>query len=349
MKQNTKDWKKWRLGGIGASDSNVIMKATDKKTPLELYHEKLGGPEKKVPEFIVNKGHKFEEIARAHVELMTMLDFPPKLIEHKDHPFMLASLDGYCEETNQNWECKFAGKEKFEQVKAGKVIDEFYPQLQHQMFVSGAKECILQVVWEDKEKELHHTTTIVKPDMDYMAKLFIECEKFWKCVQDKTPPKIDKKDVVKVKDGEVKKAITKYCKLDLKAKGLKKEMADLKTVIFKELPHTNMDHNGVKVQIIESSGSLDYKFAYKYILETLGNIGSTSTGPEDYENLVMDMLKKHSIDNFRKAGSTQQKITPIKVKKEEKAKKDPKKEKKDVKIETEKAKVGPNTVNDVPS
>ena len=279
--QGTKEWLKWRAEGIGASESPVIMGKSRFKTKLELYHEKVNPtePKEQKDNFIFEKGHRLEEIARKNLELETFQSWAPKILEHQDIPQIRCSLDGMNEAEDAIWECKFMGKAKFEALQErSEVPAEYWDQLMHQVFVTDAKEIwftgiIDHTVNKSFEKGRTQQHTIVIPVTNehrrYITdELMPEVIKFINCVKAKTPPTVSGDDYLECKDAELGKLLTKYKKCKTKLDELAKEEKDLKAQIF---AITSKLHNRVRFK--------DYK-----ISETT----SKASEKPDYDRYLAD-------------------------------------------------------------
>jgi len=98
---NRQEWLKLRRTGIGGSDVAGILGISRFKTPLDIYNDKLSSED---PEEITNKAIEFGNdcedalvsIFRAkykdRYEVFLLKDY---LFRNKQHPFLLASIDGF--------------------------------------------------------------------------------------------------------------------------------------------------------------------------------------------------------------------------------------------------------------
>ncbi len=210
-------WLQWRKGGIGSSDVPIIMGVSRFKTPLQLYQEKISEDltEDESNAFIKNAGNQAETKIRAFFEAMNNEDFEACLVENVDYPFMRASLDGRSASKKHIVEIKLIGNggqdakeedKKFDNARKGTVPIDYYPQIQHQLLVSGAESCYFLCYLYDKDDMfLKNAMTMdkfcmieVKPDKDYQDKMLAKCAMFWNCVTSKTPPDLSKGDAFKI-------------------------------------------------------------------------------------------------------------------------------------------------------
>lgn len=287
MIQNTEEWHKLRNTRLGASEANIIMGKSKFSTPLQLWEQKIGEPKEgnSEPNFIQAKGHKMEEKIRAALEIDTGYDFPPIVVLSEEYPFLMASLDGYCKELDAVLEAKYVGLDLYNQVKSGQPIEQYYPQIQQQLLLTGAKKCILAVMREDDEKGLSYASVDVLPDIPYIRdELLPALRNFWACVESKEKPDLSKKDLFDQSgDTELSDMITRYKLLETDLDGISGTLDKLKEEIFKKVKHSNVICNGAKIQKISVKGreSWDYAKFLKdeklVIPETYLKVGKPST------------------------------------------------------------------------
>jgi putative phage-type endonuclease len=181
---NRDEWHDWRGKGLGASDAPIVLGVSPWKTRQELWLEKTGQVAKEYKtNWAIDRGNRLEPLARAHYELMVGFDAPALIVEHPKYPFIRASLDGYSKSNSRVLEIKCPGKADHENALKGKVPKKYYPQIQHQLFVTGAKSA-------DYFSFDGHNGCIVTVPPDrafivHMVNLLIE---FWDCVLKKEKP-----------------------------------------------------------------------------------------------------------------------------------------------------------------
>ncbi len=140
MIQNSDEWLEIRKKYVGASDANIILGEGGKITPLMLWNQKANGIEidTKGAEFIFAKGHKLEDKMRNIMEMVLDTELKPLVTISEQHEFLMASLDGYDENSGATWECKYVGQDDFKSVDEGNMMMKYYPQVQQQMMLTGA-------------------------------------------------------------------------------------------------------------------------------------------------------------------------------------------------------------------
>src|SRR5260364_110149 len=164
--QRSNAWHVWRRRGVTASDAAVLLGRSPYKTLWRLWAEKTG-------------------IA----------------VEDEALPLMRASLDGHL--ANQApVELKCPGSKVWEAVRAkGAESETFrlcYPQVQHQILVTGADDGYL-VFWHQGEIQEFQ----IPRDGPLIRSLIEKAMDFWKRVESKQEPAKDpERDVFTPKEGE---------------------------------------------------------------------------------------------------------------------------------------------------
>jgi len=258
MQQGTSQWLMWRRAGLGASDAPVIMGIYTYKTPFQLWEEKLGREcQEKKNQFILDKGHTIEKRARLLYEILNDKPMPPALVEYAKMPFLRASLDGYDAEKNIILEIKYVGKKELQEIRdSGKIPERYYPQVQHQLLVTGAK-CVDFFAYNDELDS--YTLVKCEPDNDYIHLLVEKEREFWQLVQKQTAPELTEKDYVFIQDQEAQFLIDQWIfKKKLLDKIAEEEQA-LKKQILEKIKEPRVKFGLVKISRQKRAGNIDYK------------------------------------------------------------------------------------------
>lgn len=216
--QNTAEWNELRKGKLGASDANIVMGVSKYTTALELWKIKKDKSDQipEDPSFIQAKGHKLEEKIRAMHELDTGHDFPAIVVLSDTYPFLMASLDGFCQVLNEILECKYVGQEDFERVQRGEMLPQYVPQTSQQLLLTAASKLTLYVATEDKDSPekgaLKFAKLVILPDQDYIfGELLPAMQAFWKSVEDGKEPPLGPKDTLVADDNkDLAEALRKF-------------------------------------------------------------------------------------------------------------------------------------------
>ena len=197
---NRDEWLAWRKQGLGSSDAPIVMEMSPWCTPYRLWEIKTGVYEKpETSNRAIERGNALEPKARAQYELEQDIDMPAKLVVHARHSWLRASLDGYNEAEKRILEIKCPGAADHALACSGVVPGKYWPQIQHQLLVTGAN-CVDYYSFDG-----HRGVAIrVLPDLEYCTSLFIALRDFWKMVESRTPPPLTERDVVRVRDSNLK-------------------------------------------------------------------------------------------------------------------------------------------------
>lgn len=253
LDQGSEGWHKWRLQGLGASESPTIMGISPYKTRLELWEEKTGKREPFKGNWATERGNKLEPKARANYELYNQIEMKPTLAEHKDYPFIKCSLDGYNKEASKFLEIKCPGKSDHQKAINGEVPDKYYPQIQHQFLVTGCKSG--DYFSFDGESGVIVT---VYPDKEYCQKLLEELIAFWELVKTNIPPEACEKDFPVIADPSLESYCEEWKKLKIVSQRVEKDLKILEDKIRSGLQVPRGLCNGVKFYKTIRKGNIDY-------------------------------------------------------------------------------------------
>lgn len=159
-------WLEYRNKGIGGSDVGTIMGLNKYKSAVQLWLEKSDLIEaEKVDNDAVHFGHVLEETVAKEFERRTgkKVRNRNQILQHPEHPFMLANLDRVVVGEKALLECKTASeymKDKWEddEIPAGYLL-----QVMHYLAVTGYEKAYIAVliggnkfVWKeiDRDEEL---------------------------------------------------------------------------------------------------------------------------------------------------------------------------------------------------
>jgi len=361
LEQGTKEWLENRLNGIGSSDAPIVMGKSLYKTKLKLWDEKFNKIiDNEGNQFIFEKGHRIEAWARPGLEFQTGLSWRPALFEHPNFSFIRASLDGWNSEVREFWECKFMGAELWETLSdetktvTERIPPQYYDQIMHQFFTTGAKRARLTGVMElvtNKEERAKQKAEGVEQDKkiiqlkqytlvierteemdDYINKVLAPALfAFWKSIQEGVRPEVDKLDVLPVENEELKELVITYGKLldqqkDLKSKAesqVKKILGDipekveeLKSAIENHAArnHGKMEIEGFKLTEKRGKEMVDYQAAFEAFVGWIKSL----KGAEmlDQRGAIMSFPEEPNLEKYTKAGKPSFVITVPKAKKE---------------------------------
>jgi putative phage-type endonuclease len=246
-----------RLKTVGSSDIPVIMGLSPYSTPIELWKIKTGLTKPSAQNFAQARGVEMEPIARAWFNTRMMLDFQPRVFAHKDVPAFTASVDGYCEKTNQVVEIKFSGARDHGTAKGGKVPEHYLAQCHWQYIVSGAAT-VYYLSYQENDSVI---LEVPKPSPETVDKMVKEAARFLELVRTKVQPELTEKDYMIVKSEEHIKIGTEYREKLALLEAVKLEVEEIRTRLIKScevLNHPKVDFGNCIVYKTTKQGSVDY-------------------------------------------------------------------------------------------
>jgi putative phage-type endonuclease len=136
LKQNTPEWHRWRLQGIGASDAPVVMGDAPFRTRRFLWSVKTGLACESAVGPAARRGRALEHAARVAYERDTGIQMEPLCLVHDGLEWMRASLDGLSFDGSIALEIKCPwGSRDQTALREGRIPTHYYAQVQHQLEV----------------------------------------------------------------------------------------------------------------------------------------------------------------------------------------------------------------------
>ena len=178
LTQGSGEWLAWRNEGIGASDAPAIMGENPWKSAAQILQDKISMASSGESNDAMRRGTALEPIARKAYVAQRRIEVVPVCIQHKDYPWLRASLDGLSVDCKTVLEIK-CGARTFEAAVDGIVPKHYYGQLQHILMATGLP-AIDFWVFSDYDGGVLLT---VNRDNDYIARLFDAEQKFWNKVK----------------------------------------------------------------------------------------------------------------------------------------------------------------------
>lgn len=255
---NREQWLEWRKLGIGASDAAVIMGVSPWSTPYLLWKDKLCiDTRPNVGNWATKRGNELEPAARALYELETGREMPPILCIHAEHDWLRASLDGYNAKDRIVLEIKCPGAADHNKALCGEIPEKYYPQLQHQLMVTGAT-CVHYYSYDGSDGCLIE----VSLDPAYIERLFLAEQAFWQSVIAKVPPELTPKDQFVIRTKYATDLATQYQEAVLKAAEAQSHSDALKAELIaltKGNEHPKFSIGAVNITKSWRQGPIDYK------------------------------------------------------------------------------------------
>lgn len=253
MDIGSREWLEKRGESIGSSDAPVIMKVSPFKTPYQLWEEKVLGKEQSLNS-AMKRGTEMEPLAREWFINKIGISVEPVFLKHANYGWMTATLDGYNEKESVLVEIKCPSAKTHALAKQGKVPDHYYPQVQHQLAVTGFG-LAYYVSFDGQDGAV-----VEVPRNDkYIDTLLSEEYKFFECMTDLTPPGLTEADWV---DMDINKDWQEISEQYKKVNGLIKELEEEEEflrsqfILFSE--GRNAKGCGIRLTKCLTKGNIDY-------------------------------------------------------------------------------------------
>ena len=185
------DWLEYRKAGIGGSDASVVCGVSRYKSPVELWMEKTGQLPSQEAGEAAYWGNLLESLVREEFIKRTGIQVtkPTVIYQSQEHPFMLANVDGLCEDDLHGpciFEAKTASAYKAWEWEDS-IPDEYMIQIQHYMAATGYQGAYIAVLIGGNA----FRWKFVERDEELISMLVSLEEDFWRHVQNGTPPAMD--------------------------------------------------------------------------------------------------------------------------------------------------------------
>jgi len=300
LEQGTQEWLEWRKTGITASEIAAILGLSPYKTPWQVWAEKTGlvPPEDLSKNPFVTAGVALEDTARQLFEQQHDDILLPVCVESTRYPFLKASLDGLSQ-NNEPVELKVPSESTWEKVNADGENSEayklYFPQVQHQMLVTGASRGWLVFYRDGELREF-----CIEPDPAMQDAIVQTASAFWQSIVDgKEPAKDPERDVFNPNDeqrAQWEPAAESWLECNAELKMLEQRLKEIKAEQTKQL--------GIMKSLM---GSFTHAEASGLKVTRFGVRGTV-----DYDRLMADKgISPDELETYRKPGREGCKVTPV--------------------------------------
>ncbi len=183
------EWLAIRNRGLGGSDIAAVLGFNRFKSPLQVYLEKRGeaAPEDLSDNERVYWGTRLESLVAEEYEKRTSRKVRRvnAVLQHPDHPWMLASLDRDVVADDRILEVKTtAGGDEWGEEGTDQVPVNYLMQTMHYLAVTGASVCDLAVLISGRDFRIYQ----IHRDNDLIEEMIRRGDEFWSAVMDGVPP-----------------------------------------------------------------------------------------------------------------------------------------------------------------
>ena len=181
--QGSPEWKAHRAtpGMFNGSEIAAIMGIDPKTSRSELLRMKALGGEKEFSDYVqknvIDKGHEYEAIARPQAEELIGDDLSPLVITNTVDGLLLSvSLDGITQGYDTTFEHKSLNITLADALDAGCLPDEYHPQCEAGLMVSGATRCLFMASKDGDMATARHYWYESKPEL--RPRIIAACRQF---------------------------------------------------------------------------------------------------------------------------------------------------------------------------
>lgn len=315
LEQGSPEWHEWRSGGIGASNvASIIAWPYAHESARHLWMQRTG--RKPRPDlsnnFFVRRGHEQEPLARAAFEHWLWVakgikdQAKAQCVEHDQIPYIRVSLDGLLSDGTPV-EMKVPAWETFEKVlkerRNSEAFKRYYPQVQDQMLVTGAKSAYL-VFYRACDRKL--IVFVINRDEEMIADLYEKQAWWWDLLEKDQAPPITELDYFEPETPELQQEWTDIASelnsiwqdmssVSQKVKEGKAKEAELKKKMRSLMGnHEKGEYAGVRISATARQGSVNYK---KWI---------------DEINTLYPTIHLPDLEDYRNASSESIRVNPVK-------------------------------------
>jgi len=188
------EWLEARRQGIGGSDAAAVMGLSPYKSAYELWLEKRGELQEEdlSDNEAVHFGTVLEDVVATEYARRTgrKVSRVNCILQHPEHPYMLANLDRRVVGERRILECKTADRftlPMWGEAGTDQVPDHYHLQVTHYMAVTGAEVADLAVLIGGNEFRIY----TIERDQELIDMVYDQEAEFWRMVQDGGPPDVD--------------------------------------------------------------------------------------------------------------------------------------------------------------
>jgi putative phage-type endonuclease len=181
LRQGSERWRAWCQSGIGSSDAAAILGISPWQTARQLWEVRTRRATPEKPTFAMRRGLRLEPVARRLYEARTGCLMELCCVQHERHDWLRASLDGLDLTGTLVLEIKVPNVDDHRMALAEQVPAYCWPQVQHQLAVTGASRLHYVSYSENRIFAPDERLAVVEvaPDAVYQASLLHAEWCFW--------------------------------------------------------------------------------------------------------------------------------------------------------------------------
>ena len=250
--QGSQEWLSYRRNKITATDTAKVLGYNPWCTPFQCWEEKLGFRDGYYINDSMKEGSELEIKAREFLNKQSNSDFKPVVLEHEINSFQIASLDLMDSKGNIG-EIK-CGKSSHNMAMEKKLPYIYFCQLQKQMWVADANEC-LYMSYRSDDDWISWTVERNEKFIKHMNEVEVE---FYDCLINLKPPELMEKDYVIKNDFEWASFALAYKSAKQNLDKEEKKLKDAKDKLIELSQGKSSKGHGIIVSKVLRKGNIDY-------------------------------------------------------------------------------------------
>ncbi|WP_337970219.1 YqaJ viral recombinase family nuclease [Virgibacillus salexigens] len=177
IEMSHQEWLQERTKGIGGSDASIILGLNKYRTPFELWLEKTG---QTTVEDTAGEaayfGNLLEDLVAKEFEVRSGKRVRKNnfMLQHPEHPFIMANIDRKVVGENALLECKTASMFLAKDWDSEEIPEAYLVQVQHYLGVTGFKKAYIAVliggqkfVWKEIERDEELIQMIIDAEVHF--------------------------------------------------------------------------------------------------------------------------------------------------------------------------------------
>ncbi|WP_105104611.1 YqaJ viral recombinase family protein, partial [Microbulbifer pacificus] len=163
LEMSNQDWLQERTKGLGGSDASIVLGLNKYRTPFELWLEKTGQTNlEDTAGEAAYFGNILEDVVAREFEVRSGKKVRKNnfMLQHPDHPFIMANIDRKVVGEDAILECKTASTYLSKDWESEEIPEGYLVQVQHYLGVTGYKKAYIAVliggqrfVWKEIERD----------------------------------------------------------------------------------------------------------------------------------------------------------------------------------------------------
>ncbi|WP_088005630.1 YqaJ viral recombinase family protein [Indiicoccus explosivorum] len=293
------EWLQERTKGIGGSDASIILGLNKYKTPFELWLEKTGQTEMEDSAGeAAYFGNVLEELVAKEFEIRTGKKVRKRnaILQHSDHPFIMANIDRKVVGESAVLECKTASAYLAKDWESDEIPESYLVQVQHYLGVTGYDKAYMAVliggqrfVWKEIER-----------DQELIDLIFEAEVHFWTHhVENKVAPALDGSSAAEkfLRERYDKGDADKSIDLGHAYKGKIEQYRELKNSIKQLEEQKKLLENEMKYELKEAETGIVHNYQVNWKTITANRVDSKAL-KEKFPDVYRQVMKESSYRKF---------------------------------------------------